>query len=154
MSVRIAIRIDEPAWRAAVPNARDLVRRAARTALRTVPTRPSGDPEMTVLLGDDALLRRLNRDYRGKDSPTNVLSFAAGEPELLGDMAIAYETTAGEAIAAGKPLVDHLAHLVVHGTLHLLGYDHESAEDAATMEPLEVAALAALGIADPYGEAA
>ncbi|MCC7272170.1 MAG: rRNA maturation RNase YbeY [Alphaproteobacteria bacterium] len=154
MSVRIAVRIDAAAWRGALPEARVLVRRAARTALRLSPSRPEGDTEMTVLLGDDALLRRLNRDYRGKDRPTNVLSFAAGEPDLLGDVAIAFETTAGEAAAAGKPLADHLAHLVVHGTLHLLGYDHETTEDAATMEPLEVRALAALGIADPYREAA
>ncbi|MGE0717520.1 MAG: rRNA maturation RNase YbeY [Alphaproteobacteria bacterium] len=154
MTVHIAIRIEERSWRAAVPDARALVRRAVRAALRVAPARPADDTEMTVLLADDALLHRLNRDFRGKDKPTNVLSFTAGEPGLLGDVAIAWETTAAEAVAAGKPVADHLAHLVVHGTLHLLGYDHETTEDAATMEPLEVKALAGLAIADPYRDAA
>nr|WP_245978369.1 rRNA maturation RNase YbeY [Stella humosa] len=133
---------------------RGLVRRAVRAALAVAPVPPAGSPEMAVLLADDTLLRQLNNDYRGLDKPTNVLSFTAGDPLLLGDVAIAYETTAAEAAAAGKPLADHLSHLVVHGTLHLLGYDHETTEDAAEMEPLEVRALAALGIADPYQEAA
>ncbi|BBK45249.1 endoribonuclease YbeY [Allostella vacuolata] len=154
MSVRIGIRIDHRPWRTALGDPRPLVRRAVRAALKVAPRMPAGDPEMAILLGDDALLHQLNRDYRGQDKPTNVLSFAAGDPLLLGDVAIAYETTAAEAAAAGKPLADHLSHLVVHGTLHLLGFDHETTEDAAEMEPLEVQALAALGIADPYREAA
>lgn len=152
MAVRIGIRIDHRPWREAVPDARGLVRRAVRAALALAP--PPADTELAVALADDALLQQLNRTYRGLDKPTNVLSFAAGEPALLGDIAIAFETTAREAAAAGKRLDDHLSHLVVHGTLHLLGYDHETAEDAAEMEPLEVRALAALGIADPYEEAA
>jgi probable rRNA maturation factor len=154
MSVRIGIRIDHRPWRDALGDPRGLVRRAVRAALKVAPALPSGDTEMAVMLADDALLHRLNRDYRGRDKPTNVLSFAGDEPMLLGDIAIAYETTAAEAEAAGKPLSDHLSHLAVHGTLHLLGFDHETAEDAAEMEPLEVQALAALGIADPYREAA
>ncbi|WP_374440151.1 rRNA maturation RNase YbeY [Stella sp.] len=153
MGVRIGIRIPHRAWRDALPDPRGVVRRAVRAALAVAPP-PAGDTEMAVALADDALLRRLNHEYRGLDKPTNVLSFAAGEAALLGDVAIAYETTAAEAAAAGKSLGDHLSHLVVHGTLHLLGFDHETMEDAAEMEPLEVRALAALGIADPYEEAA
>jgi len=153
MTVRIGIRITHHPWREACGDPRGLVRRAVRAALAVGPA-PAGDCEMAVALADDALLRRLNHDYRGLDKPTNVLSFPAGDALLLGDVAIAYETTAAEAAAAGKSLDDHLSHLVVHGTLHLLGYDHETEEDAAEMEPLEVRALAALGIADPYEEAA
>lgn len=154
MTVRIGIRIGHRPWRDALDDPRKLVRRAVQAALKVAPALPPDDTEMAVMLADDALLHRLNREYRGRDQPTNVLSFAAGEPMLLGDVAIAYETTAAEAAAAAKPLADHLSHLVVHGTLHLLGFDHETTEDAAEMEPLEVRALAALGIADPYREAA
>jgi len=119
--------------------------------------------ELSLVLGDDALVRGLNRLYRRKDAPTNVLSFPAltdaerararkpGRPALLGDVVVAFETSRREAAALGKPLADHLAHLVVHGTLHLLGYDHALARDAARMERLEAAVLAGLGIADPYG---
>jgi probable rRNA maturation factor len=106
----------------------------------------------------------LNHRYRGEDKPTNVLAFAAQEaapsasparlPErstlLLGDVVLAYETTVREAKVAGKPVAAHVGHLVVHGVLHLLGYDHQRARDARTMEALEVRALAAIGIADPY----
>ena len=154
MTVRIGIRIGHRPWRDATYDPPELVRRAVQAAFKLAPAQPPAETEMGVMLADDALLHRLNREYRGRDQPTNVLSFAAGEPMLLGDVAIAYETTAAEAAAAAKPLGDHLSHLVVHGTLHLLGFDHETTEDAAEMEPLEVRALAALGIADPYREAA
>ena len=117
------------------------------------------DVTVSVSLGDDAAVRQLNRDWRGKDMPTNVLSFPAPElpapgPRLLGDVALAYETVAREAEDAGKPLRDHAAHLLVHGTLHLLGYDHERDDEAAEMESLEVRALAGLGIPDPYRDLA
>lgn len=114
--------------------------------------------EIAVKLTDDATIRALNRDWRGKDYATNVLSFptpevarAGGDPHL-GDIAIAYETLAREAQAEAKPLADHLAHLVVHGTLHLLGYDHEGADEAEEMEAMERRVLAVLAIADPYAE--
>jgi len=158
MAVRPAIRIAHASWRAAVPDARALVRRAVHAALAVAPD--PGESEMTVMLADDGLLRDLNRTWRGKDKPTNVLSFAdggpaaPGAPRALGDVVIAFETTAAEATAAGLPLADHLAHLVVHGTLHLLGFDHERAKDAAVMEPLEARALARIGVADPYRRAA
>jgi probable rRNA maturation factor len=103
----------------------------------------------TILLANDKRLRALNRDFRGKDKPTNVLSFPA-EGAYRGDIAIAYGVTAAEAKAAGKSFADHAVHLAVHGVLHLAGYDHKVPKDAKLMEPLEVKILARLGIADPY----
>ena len=116
--------------------------------------------EATVLLTDDAAIRALNRAFRGEDKATNVLSFpsamptGAGQPRHLGDIALAYETLAREAAAEHKTLADHATHLIVHGVLHLLGYDHDTEADAEAMEALEIAALARLGIADPYRDAA
>jgi probable rRNA maturation factor len=101
------------------------------------------------MLADDATLAALNAKYRRRNGPTNVLSFT-GAPPLLGDVVIAYQTVAREAREQKKRLPDHFAHLVVHGTLHLLGHDHVRRADAARMERLEVAALFRLGIADPY----
>ena len=102
-----------------------------------------------LVLADDALQRRLNREFRGRDKSTNVLSFD-GAPAALGDVVLALETIAAEAEAQGKPLADHVAHLVVHGVLHLLGYDHETQGQARSMERLEIEILAGLGIGDPY----
>jgi probable rRNA maturation factor len=118
------------------------------------------------VLSDDDTVRQLNREWRGQDKPTNVLSFPAqelrpggplpqpplGAPLLLGDVVLAAETVAAEASAQGKRVADHLSHLVVHGVLHLLGFDHEAEADAVLMERREVAILAGLGIADPYRE--
>jgi probable rRNA maturation factor len=121
---------------------------------------------LSSTLADDRRLRELNRAYSGKDSATNVLSFPAGgegaaatlrgpaRPVLLGDIAVALETTAREAAAAGKPVSDHLAHLLVHGVLHLIGHDHEADQAAEEMEALEVEALARLGVANPYPDIA
>jgi probable rRNA maturation factor len=121
--------------------------------------------EVSVALGDDALLRRLNRDYRGQDKATNVLAFPAvnradagpealtneSAPEVsLGDIVLALETVTHEAAAQGKSLENHLCHLLVHGFLHLLGQDHQNPAEAEAMEALEVVVLARLGIADPY----
>ncbi len=112
--------------------------------------------EVSVVLTDDAAIRRLNRDWRHIDKPTNVLSFPAavlenGAPEpLLGDIVIAYETVARESAEEHKPFLHHLAHLAVHGFLHLMGYDHETDSQADAMEGLERDILAGLGIADPY----
>jgi probable rRNA maturation factor len=124
---------------------------AARRAAGTL-----GPCEVAVAFADDARVRALNRDFRGKDKPTNVLSFpapaAAGSPgpRQLGDIVLARETVAAEAAADGKPLEHHIRHLVVHGFLHLLGYDHETDADADRMEGLESEVLAALGVDDPY----
>jgi probable rRNA maturation factor len=114
---------------------------------------------LAVLLTDDAVVRRLNAQWRGIDKPTNVLSFPPadmpgdGGVKSLGDIAIAHETTAREADADGKPFADHLSHLTVHGFLHLMGYDHEKDGDAETMEQLERVILARLGVPDPYAAA-
>ncbi|HUZ72844.1 MAG TPA: rRNA maturation RNase YbeY [Stellaceae bacterium] len=160
MEPRLAIDIAAPApqWRKAVPDIAARVERTARAALAAadLPAAETDRIELSVVLGDDATVRALNRRWRGRDAPTNVLSFASGEapsrgrPLLLGDVVLAYETVAREAAEQGKTLPDHLAHLVAHGTLHLLGYDHETARDAARMEALERRLLAGLGIADPY----
>ena len=122
--------------------------------------------EISVRLSDDEEVQRLNRDYRGKDKPTNILSFPMLEPDdvaptlarydmdlLLGDMALAFETTAREAEEKGIALADHVTHLLVHGTLHLLGHDHQDDPSADEMEALETRILAGLGISNPYAEA-
>ena len=106
-----------------------------------------------VMFTDDATMQALNGRFRGKDAPTNVLSFPAPQSEgYPGDVALGYETCAREAQAAGKSLVHHAAHLALHGVLHLNGLDHQEEADAEAMEALEIAALAELGIADPYRE--
>jgi len=105
---------------------------------------------MTILLTNNIKLRALNATFRGKDKPTNVLAFPDGTPGYLGDIAIAHGVAAAEAKREKKRLIDHAAHLAIHGTLHLLGYDHETAREAKVMETLETRLLAELGIADPY----
>lgn len=122
--------------------------------------------EVSVRLSDDEEVQRLNRDYRGKDKPTNILSFPMLEPEqvaatlqqddmdlLLGDMALAFETTSREADEKGITLAAHVSHLLVHGTLHLLGHDHQDDQTADAMEALETRILAGIGISNPYTEA-
>lgn len=107
--------------------------------------------EISLLFSDDAEIRDLNRRHRGQDRPTNVLSFPQGSAKgALGDIAFARETIRAEAAAESKPVLDHLAHLLVHGALHLLGHTHDGDEDAERMMAIEVRALGALGIADPY----
>lgn len=141
-------------WSAAPINDGSL-RRAAKAAFAMI-SLPPGSYEATILLTDDAEMRVLNRTWRGKDRATNVLSFPAretvGVPGLLGDVVIAYETTLREAREENIPLEDHVAHLVVHGVLHLAGFDHANDGEAERMEDLERKALASLGIADPYAE--
>ncbi|WP_281017680.1 MULTISPECIES: rRNA maturation RNase YbeY [unclassified Minwuia] len=135
-----------------------VVQRAARAVLSGFADAASfGD--ISVALMDDASIQVLNRDYRGKDAPTNVLSFPVeedggilppGERLPLGDIAVALETVVREAVEEEKTLAAHLTHMVVHGTLHLLGYDHELDSEAEEMETMERDVLASLGIADPY----
>lgn len=152
-------------WRGHLADAEALGERAVAAALKHVPAGalPDGDLEISVALADDATVRKLNRDFRGRDKPTNVLSFAEADSELppvpdapahLGEIVLALETVLAEAHHQGKAPGDHLAHLIVHGVLHLLGYDHERGEaDARAMESLEIAVLAGLGVADPYADA-
>lgn len=161
--VEIGVRVLASAWRRNRPRIRHSVRRATRATLGHVDTGfssgCSGRAEVTIVLTDDAEVRRLNRAYRGIDKPTNVLSFGddwngqghvPGAPVILGDVILAYETIAAEAAAQGKTLSDHTCHLVVHGVLHLLGRDHQTLRDARAMEAIETDILAGLGIADPY----
>jgi probable rRNA maturation factor len=135
-----------------------LARKAVAAALAEAPVKPAAEAEVSIVLTDDARIQALNRQWRGIDKPTNVLSFPAadagaiGESAHLGDIILAYETIAREAEADGKTVADHLCHLVIHGILHLLGEDHMSDQEAEAMEAREVAALARLGIADPYRE--
>lgn len=131
---------------------------AVHAAFSVAPPPKPAPYEITIALTDDAQMRDLNRTWRNKDQPTNVLSFPAGEAPgesgALGDVVIAYGTTQREAEEAGITLTDHVSHLVVHGVLHLLGFDHRNDAEAKQMEDLERLALASLGIADPYADEA
>ncbi len=139
----IDVVVADRSWRR--PGLAEQLKRAAALALRL-----EAKGSLTLLLTGDEQLKTLNRTFRGKNKPTNVLSFPSAEPGYLGDVALAYGVTAREAKAAGKRIADHATHLVVHGVLHLAGYDHETARDAEIMEPLEVKILGRLGISDPY----
>jgi probable rRNA maturation factor len=146
----IDIIVESPMWKKQ-RGTKSAVRQAIAAAAGAVPERTG---ELAVVLTDDAAIRALNRTWRGKDEATNVLSFPAqsppGTPALLGDIVIAYETTAREALAEGKPFRHHLAHLAVHGFLHLAGHDHEADAEAEAMERLEIAVLARLKVPNPY----
>jgi probable rRNA maturation factor len=142
--------LDE-AWLGALPDVERLVRRAARAGIAGA--RRTGRRSLNVALADDKDVQALNARDRKKDMPTNVLSYPSGEKTFLGDIVLARQTVWREARAQKKTPADHLVHLVVHGTLHLLGYDHESGEEEAKrMEALERRVLAKLGIEDPYLE--
>ena len=148
----IDVIVEAPAWDA---GAEATARRALAAAAAAIGA-DFGNHALALLLTDDAAVRRLNAQWRGIDKPTNVLSFppaasaaAQDGTKSLGDIAIAYETTAREAQDEAKPFADHLAHLCVHGFLHLMGYDHESEAPAETMENLERVILARLGVPDP-----
>lgn len=149
----IEIVTQSPFWKEQ-RNAKALLRRAITEAAAMVPTTQG---ELAIVLTDDAAIRALNRAWRCNDTATNVLSFPAegpraapGTPRLLGDIVIAYETTEREARAEHKPFAHHLAHLAVHGFLHLAGYDHQADDEADAMEKLETLILARLAIPDPY----
>ena len=156
-TIEVAVANEE--WLAAVTEPEAICRRVVTAVLDCEAVGPS---EVSVVLADDGFITGLNRDYRGLDRPTNVLSFPSGSTErapgqgqaLLGDVVVALETVRREAVAQQRSVADHLAHLVVHGTLHLLGYDHEDDDEAEVMERREVELLARLGVADPYREVA
>jgi len=199
--VEILISIEEPRWEDRIDDIEGLCQRAAHAALVAALTAepsllPEGPAEMSLVLADDDTVHELNRTYRGKDKPTNVLSFAlhadgeegsAGDddaddneyeddpdgeddaeegqdddflspgpavPVLLGDVILAFETVEREAREQNKALADHLTHLVTHGVLHLLGYDHIEDGEAEQMEQLETQILSRFGIADPYADGA
>jgi len=146
----IAVVIEDAGWRALLPDVEALVSAAAEASLAALDDAPDG--EIVVLLTNDETVRDLNARFRGKDRPTNVLSFpsapAPGGP--LGDIALALGVCQAEARAQAKPLADHLQHLVAHGVLHLVGWDHEDEAEAEAMEGLERRVLAGLGVPDPY----
>lgn len=154
----LALVVEDDRWTAAVPGMEALATRAVVAALAAV--EEEGPLELSVVLTDDATVHRLNRDFRQQDKATNVLSFAGrdgdapplpeGEVEPLGDVICAYETTLREADEQGKVFADHICHLIVHGVLHLLGYDHLDDNEAEEMETLETEILRGLGVANPY----
>jgi probable rRNA maturation factor len=160
MQLDVSIEADWPAdtdWEA-------LAERAAGAAAQVAPELAHMRLVASVMFADDGEVQALNREWRGKDKPTNVLSFpmlepadmidlaSSGPPVMLGDIALSLETCAREANEKGVPIQEHAAHLTVHGLLHLAGYDHETSEaDAEAMEAMETKALALIGIADPYG---
>jgi probable rRNA maturation factor len=150
---QIEVIVRSSRWRSE-PRAAAMVRKAIRAAAEVASTPHA---ELAIVLSDDSAIRALNRDWRGENAPTNVLSFpapapcrTAGASLHIGDIVIAYRTTTREAKAEGKPFNHHLAHLAVHGFLHLLGYDHDNDRKARVMERLERTILARIGIPDPY----
>ncbi len=164
-TLEIAIEIASPEWTAALADAETIAERALAAAYGALDHGDGDRPaEVSLVLADDAMVADLNRDYRGKEGPTNVLSFAQqegdmpagpalpGMPEMLGDVVIAFGVTAAEAEDQGIPLADHLSHLCVHGMLHLLGFDHIDTDEADRMERLETDILGGLGVPDPYGK--
>ncbi len=154
MSITVDIEIEDEAWTTGVEDAEALVWRAAQAVLDA--HEEIEGRGIVILLTDDDSVRTLNRDFRQKDYATNVLSFPSprnpeANPEgQIGDIALAYGVCAREAAEQGKPLAHHLQHLVAHGVLHLLGYDHEGDDEAEAMEALEREILAGLDVPDPY----
>jgi probable rRNA maturation factor len=148
-----SILIEFEGWKT-LAGAEPAARRAYDACVKALPA--IACREVSFLLADDAAIAELNGQYRGKPKPTNVLSFPAADvppgtgPQPLGDIIVAYETLVGEAEDEGKPVLDHLAHLTIHGVLHLAGYDHETDDEAERMEALEREILATIGVPDPY----
>lgn len=162
MALKVDLRIDVGQWKKTLPDVSVLVRKAASAAWKQgnvgdfkIPVKQA---EVSLFLTDDATVHELNKKYRNVDRPTNVLSFAAlddedepiVDPMLLGDIIVAFETTKREADEQGVAFENHLFHLIVHGVLHLIGYDHIDDQDALEMEQLEIEILAKNGIGNPY----
>lgn len=153
--LNIDISVEDEDWNEQLDDAEALTERTLHAVWDALGS--TGATEVNVVLMDDARQQLLNRDYRGHDKPTNVLAFSAemenppqGAPRLLGDITIALETTAREALAQDKSLANHFCHLLVHGMLHLAGFDHDSKADAEKMERLETEILKGLSISNPY----
>lgn len=153
-AITVDFSISCPHWRDCGFDVKAKARQTVEHILRYV-SLDACDMELSIVLTSDSDIRSLNRQYRGKDKPTNVLSFPAWEPDLpgpalLGDIILAFETIAQESRDQGKEIADHYTHLIVHGFLHLLGYDHETEGEAEIMEGLEIKILETLGIENPY----
>jgi probable rRNA maturation factor len=142
----IEVEVADDAWTRALVDPEALARNAAEAAA------DGASGEIAILLTDDDALCGLNAKFLGKDKPTNVLAFPDASPGRLGDVALAFGVCQREAEDQGKSLANHATHLVVHGVLHLLGYDHVADDDAARMEALERKLLAAMNIEDPYAD--
>lgn len=157
-SAIIEVAVEEGSWNQAVTGIDEFCGRIVNAALNGsgVALKPNG--EISLLLTDDAQLRTLNEQYRGQDKPTNVLAFpgdspgqaALGDAWLIGDIALAFQTLEREALEQAKPFSAHMAHLLIHGTLHLLGFDHDTDEQANHMEQTEIRIMNDLGYPDPY----
>lgn len=162
MAVKVDLRVDCKAWKDALPDVKKTVEKAVRAAWKAGNTGnfalPVKNAEVSVMLTNDDAVHALNREYRGVDRPTNVLSFAAlddedepiVDPMLLGDIVVAFETTEREAAEQNKSPEEHFFHLIVHGVLHLIGYDHVEDADAEVMEALETKIMIENGMDDPY----
>lgn len=149
-SFAVALSIEAPGW-PEEPALRDLATRALAAASRLIQFAPVPDSEISLVFTDDAAIQVLNASWRGKDRPTNVLSFPQ-QPDgpMLGDIILAQGTVSRQAGLADLSIEHHIAHLIIHGFFHLLGYDHEEDDEAERMEELERRALASIGVADPY----
>lgn len=163
-NLEIDFAVQDPVWEE-IEHLEDFTKRAIRYSFETsiLPREiENKDVEISIVFANDALIQVLNREYRNKDKPTNVLTFAALDAEepqdtdtiALGDVILSYETIHKEALEQDKFFRDHLIHMIVHGTLHILGYDHESDDEATTMEALEIRILEHLDIQNPYTEKA
>jgi probable rRNA maturation factor len=159
----VDIQVSDEAWDALLPEPALWALPILRETLALAPAElvPGEGCALSLLFADDAEIRDLNRRFRGKDKPTNVLSFPAHPlpgpvpgQDTLGDIAFALKTIRAEASASGRPFLNHLSHLLVHGILHLIGFTHEEDDEAGRMMALEIAVLGRLGLPDPYGERA
>lgn len=158
MTLRLALEIEDIRWTQALPHIESMLKVALSAALADIES--DGRPlEVGVRLVDDGTIQALNRDWRGRDKPTNVLSFPIGDPVpvadadfpwLLGDIVFAFDTVQTEAVRDRKSLAHHVTHLAVHAALHLIGHDHETDAEAEQMEATEIAILAAMNIPNPY----
>lgn len=154
--VDLTVALEDERWLHAIPELEEFSWKIVEHVLADIENVPAAPLEVACAFVSDATIQTLNAQYRGKDKSTNVLSFATedellpGMPAVLGDVVLAFETIARESLEQGKTMRDHTAHMIVHGLLHLLGFDHENDDDAEDMEAREVALLAELGVANPY----